>query len=95
MFDRQKYQLDVKVKAKVLTTVPDSTSQKFMIIGQIGRNDEQNGQGRVAVVFLDFAETRPRQCGDSDFESWYARSQGHECIMGHKVRPVISRPNAI
>lgn len=56
-----------------------------MIVGQIGRNDEVNGQGRVVVVFLDFAKTRTRQCDDNDFDSWYARSQGHECVMGHKV----------
>ena len=74
-----------KFRARALTTVPDSTSQKFMLIGQIARKD-QKGNGRFAVVFLDFAPTRSRQCSDEDFEKWYARSRDHhECIMGHKV----------
>lgn len=74
------------MKARVLTTVSDSTSQKFILIGQLDKREQQN-DGRFAVVFLDFANTRPRQCGDSDFEDWYARTaKGKECLMGHKVR---------
>lgn len=69
----------------MLTTVPDSTSQKFLILGQIARKD-QSGDGRFAVIFLDFAPMRNRKCGDDDFEKWYARGRDHECVMGHKVR---------
>ncbi len=41
--------------------------------------------GRVAVIQLDFANVLPKKCGDSDFDKWYARSAGAECLMGHKV----------
>lgn len=68
-------------------TVPDSTSQKFILIGKIARRDQVEGGGRFAAIFLDFANTRSRQCGESDFMKWYARSaKDKECIMGHKVR---------
>lgn len=82
---RTKLSLPLSLRASILTTVPDSTSQKFLLIGQIARKD-QKGDGRVAAVFLDFAVMGRRQCGDSDFERWYARKgEGRECIMGHKV----------
>ena len=90
-FIRKKYKLDVKVRARALTTVPDSTSQKFLMLGQIARKDQKADQGKFVTVFLDFAETRSRQCGASDFENWYARTASHECLMGHKVRHT-SRP---
>ncbi|KAH9941948.1 Oligoxyloglucan reducing end-specific cellobiohydrolase [Amylocystis lapponica] len=74
----------VKLRARVLTTVPDSTSQKFMIVGQIAKKDQVAGKGRYAVVFLDFAPMRTRKCTDDDFERFYVRSMNHECLMGHK-----------
>jgi len=83
---RKSYKFGVKLRARILTTVSDSTSQKFILIGQLDKR-EQGNDGRFAVVFLDFANTRSRQCGDGDFEDWYARTaKGKECLMGHKVR---------
>lgn len=76
--------LDYRIRARALTTVSDSSSQKFMLIGQLSRKDQES-LGRYVVIYLDFAGTRSRICGDSDFEQWYARSKDeHECIMGHK-----------
>ncbi|THH04806.1 hypothetical protein EW145_g5251 [Phellinidium pouzarii] len=76
--------LEYKMRARALTTIPDSTSQKFMLVGQLARKD-QTGTGSFVVVYLDFAPTRSRQCNDNDFEIWTARSgDKHECIMGHK-----------
>lgn len=69
-----------------MTTVPDSTSQKFMIVGQISRRDQKSDDQRYAVVSVDFTNTRSRKCGENDFESWYARAHEQECLMGHKVR---------
>jgi hypothetical protein len=80
------YTLPLSLRARVLLTIPDSTSQKFILLGQVARRDQKDGVGRFAAVFLDFAETRTRQCGESDFERWEARGVGNECIMGHKVR---------
>ncbi|WVW85580.1 hypothetical protein I302_107618 [Kwoniella bestiolae CBS 10118] len=76
--------LGVTVRGLVLTTIPDSTSQKFLLIGTLPRRDSGKG-GRHALIFLDFAPVQTRQCTDSDFERWYARSEeGKECLMGHK-----------
>ena len=72
------------MRARILTTVGDSTSQKFLLIGQIAKKD-QNGEGKFGAVFLDFATLDRRKCADSDFETWTARSATHECLMGHKV----------
>ncbi|KAL4245130.1 Vacuolar protein sorting/targeting protein 10 [Abortiporus biennis] len=78
------YKLDVKVRTRVLTTVPDSTSQKFVLLGQVGRKDTKADR-RYVVIFLDFAKTRKRKCGKDDFERWWARSVTNEqCLMGHK-----------
>ncbi|KAI0923357.1 vacuolar protein sorting/targeting protein PEP1 [Taiwanofungus camphoratus] len=74
----------VKLRARILTTVPDSTSQKFVLVGQLARGDQKSGQGRYATVFLDFAPMRSRKCSENDFEPWYARSLTHECLMGHR-----------
>ncbi len=58
-----------------------------MLVGQLAREDQKSPNERVAVAFLDFAGSRSRQCGDRDFDKWYARTgQGNECVMGHKVR---------
>ncbi|KAI0041822.1 Oligoxyloglucan reducing end-specific cellobiohydrolase [Auriscalpium vulgare] len=76
--------LGIKMRARVLTTVQDSTSQKFLLVGQLGRQ-ESTDKGRIITAFLDFAPTRTRKCGESDFEHWYARTaKSKECLMGHK-----------
>lgn len=81
---RDKVDVGIQFRARALTTVPDSTSQKFVLLAQIARKD-QDGDGRFAMIHLDFSPTRKRQCKDGDFERWYARSHEHECVMGHKV----------
>ena len=74
------------MRARILTTIGDSTSQKFLrLIGQIAKQDQNKGEPRFGAVFLDFAGLDRRKCGDSDFEHWTARSFTHECLMGHKV----------
>ncbi|EPQ56214.1 Oligoxyloglucan reducing end-specific cellobiohydrolase [Gloeophyllum trabeum ATCC 11539] len=79
------YNYGVKMRARALTSVPDATSQKFILLGQIARRDQTAGQGRYAIVYLDFAGLGRRQCTDNDFENWYARSAAKECLMGHKL----------
>ncbi|KAG8905227.1 vacuolar protein sorting/targeting protein PEP1 [Tulasnella sp. 403] len=76
--------LGVTLRAKSLTTIPDSTSQKFILIGQLNRQSTTD-EGKYAAVFLDFATMNKRQCNEGDFEKWYARTaKGKECLMGHK-----------
>ncbi|ESK86675.1 signal sequence binding protein [Moniliophthora roreri MCA 2997] len=78
------YKFGVKLRARALVTLPDSTSQKFILVGQVSRKDQTNNVGRFVTVFLDFADTRGRKCGDSDYEKWYASPRDKECLMGHK-----------
>lgn len=75
----------MKLRARALMTLPDSTSQKFVLLGQVGRREQTNDIGRVVTVFLDFSKTRTRKCEENDFEKWYARPAKTECLMGHKV----------
>jgi hypothetical protein len=83
---RRSYDFGVKIRASILTTIPDSTSQKFILTGTLSRQDATD-QGRHVSIFLDFAPTRQRKCDDNDFERWNARTvKGKECLMGHKVR---------
>ena len=82
---RKQLDLGVTVRSLLLTTIPDSTSQKFLLLGTSPRG-KGGDEGRHAMIFLDFAPLRHRQCTDKDFERWYARSsEGQECLMGHKV----------
>ncbi|KAG7098099.1 hypothetical protein E1B28_000073 [Marasmius oreades] len=79
----QSYDLGITLRARALTTIRDSTSQKFMVVGQVARKDQHN-QGRYVTVFLDFADMRERKCESGDYEEWFARPKGKECLMGHK-----------
>ncbi|KAG2141838.1 hypothetical protein DEU56DRAFT_267583 [Suillus clintonianus] len=79
------FNVGIQFRAKGLTTVSDSTSQKFLILGQVMRQSQQPNQGRNAAIYLDFTGLGRRQCGPDDKESWYARAKSNsECIMGAK-----------
>ena len=75
--------LDKRVRAQDLSTVPDSTSLKFLLYAT-------TGTGRDVQHWLysfDFSGLHERKCKDSDFEKWYARVDDDgkpTCIMGHK-----------
>ena len=83
--DRNSYEMGVKLRARGLINLPDSTSQKFLLLGQVSKSDAKYSDGSAVVVFLDFSKTRGRKCGDSDYEKWYARPHNSECLMGHRV----------
>ena len=79
----EKADLGDKVRAKLLTTTPDSTSLKFFLIGTTGGGSDLE---HVAIT-VDFAELHEGKCKDKDFEKWFARvdEKGDPtCIMGHK-----------
>lgn len=84
-----KFDFGVKLRAKLLTTIPDSTSQKFMLLGTLSRKNQGENDERHVIVQIDFASLKKRQCkqGSSDFEKWYARviNGKPDCLMGHKV----------
>ncbi|GAA6014077.1 hypothetical protein JCM10207_000230 [Rhodosporidiobolus poonsookiae] len=82
------FDLGVHLRARLLTTVPDSTSLKFTLLGTLTRKSKQKGSKgeKHVVVHLDFEALDMRKCGDSDMEKWYARTIGGnpDCLMGHK-----------
>ncbi|CAO1629918.1 unnamed protein product [Parajaminaea phylloscopi] len=83
----QKLSLGLKMRAKILTTIPDSTSLKFLLVGTQARIDAGSKPRHVAA-FLDFATVGKRKCAEKDFEKWYAEDGGtneaKRCLMGHK-----------
>ncbi|KDQ06635.1 hypothetical protein BOTBODRAFT_181398 [Botryobasidium botryosum FD-172 SS1] len=89
-----KLDLGIKVRARLLTTIPDSTSQRFILLGSLSRKDQDN-DGRHAVIFLDFGGLGKRVCGERDLEQWYARAApDKECLMGHKQWYMRRKPKA-
>ena len=82
---RQSYNIGVKLRAHALMTLPDSTSQKFVLLGEVSRQDQTRDIKPVVAVFLDFSKTRTKKCEESDYERWYARPADTECLMGRKV----------
>jgi hypothetical protein len=77
-----KTKLEKKVVPFALTTTPDSTSLKFLLIASIGKGKKATWQ----TVSLDFDGLHERECKDKDFEVWPARvdDKGKPiCVMGH------------
>lgn len=78
------------MRARLLTTVPDSTSLKFLLLGTLTHRSKDKGSKgeRHVVVHIDFESLKKRKCGSGDMEKWYARTLGGnpDCLMGHKVR---------
>ena len=72
-----------KVRAKLLTTTPDSTSLKFFLMATTG-----GGSDLVHMaIAIDFADLHEGECKDKDFKEWFARVDENAeptCIMGHK-----------
>ena len=72
-----------KIRAKVLTTTPDSTAMKFFLWGTKG-----GGSHTEHWVFsIDFEDMHESKCKDKDFEDWPAlRDENEEpaCVMGHE-----------
>jgi Sortilin, neurotensin receptor 3,/Sortilin, neurotensin receptor 3, C-terminal len=77
--DWAKADLGETVRPKLLTTVPDSTSLKFLM-------EALKGEEWLLFV-VDFEGLHERTCKEDDFEKWPARlgEDGKPgCIMGHK-----------
>ncbi|KAF5021840.1 hypothetical protein F66182_6133 [Fusarium sp. NRRL 66182] len=69
----------LKVRPVILTTTQDSTSPKFLLIGEKERT--------FHMIAVNFEDMEKRTCENKDMESWYARvdDKGEPtCIMGHK-----------
>lgn len=81
--DWETFDLGKKVRARVLTTVPDSTTLKFILLATTGKGSKTEH----LVISIDFNNLHERKCDDNDFEKWFARldEKGEpDCLMGHK-----------
>jgi hypothetical protein len=70
---------DLKIRPGILTTTQDSTSSKFLLVG--------DKDGVFYIVAIDFDKLFSRTCEEKDMEDWDARvdKDGNPiCIMGHK-----------
>ena len=77
----EKADLGDKVRAKLLTTTPDSTSLKFFLMATSGGGSDLEHM----AIAIDFADLHEGECQDKDFEQWPARvdEKGEPtCIMG-------------
>ncbi|KAI9695291.1 MAG: vacuolar protein sorting/targeting protein PEP1 [Bogoriella megaspora] len=73
---------DFKIFPIQLTTVPDSTSRKFIINALDGDHDG----AKAVLIHVDFDELHESRCSEKDFEEWHARVDEDgkpTCIMGH------------
>ncbi|EMT62028.1 Vacuolar protein sorting/targeting protein 10 [Fusarium odoratissimum] len=69
----------LKVRPVILTTTQDSTSLKFLLVGEKDRT--------FHMIAINFEGMEKRTCESKDMESWYARVDDKgaaTCIMGHK-----------
>lgn len=76
-------ELPEEIECVQLTTIPDSTSLKFLLEAVDKNAPEESGY----LVVLDFAGMHESQCKDDDMEKWYARvdDDGNPtCVMGQK-----------
>lgn len=81
--DWNEVKLDDKIKPIALTTTPDSTSLKFLLIATQGGG----GKTKHKSFALDFEGLHESKCKKDDFEKWPARVDDDgkaTCIMGHK-----------
>jgi photosystem II stability/assembly factor-like uncharacterized protein len=88
-------ELDKKIYPIMVTTTPDSTSLKFLIVGSTSKHD---GDGTYITYAVDFAGLHERKCEKDDFdEQWPARLDENgepDCLMGHKQFFRRRKPNA-
>ncbi|KAL2018889.1 hypothetical protein VTK56DRAFT_314 [Thermocarpiscus australiensis] len=70
----------LKIRPYILTTTPDSTSLKFLLVGKTEESP------RWQVIAIDFDGLHEATCKDDDMEEWFARVDKDgkpTCLMGH------------
>lgn len=94
--DWETAKLESKVYPIILTTTPDSTSLKFLLVGSLN-GPTGNLDGEHVTVAIDLSGLHERKCEKDDFEKWPARldeSGEPDCLMGHKQFYHRRKPNA-
>ncbi|KAF1797441.1 hypothetical protein V8B55DRAFT_1516083 [Mucor lusitanicus] len=85
-----KLDLGISIRARMLTTDPESSSRNFLLVGSSVRS---SSDAKVQAIQLDFANVFSRQCelnekdeSKSDYERFVARdiTSGPDCLMGHE-----------
>lgn len=71
------------VEPIALTTVPDGTALKVLLVGSQKRGSVSEDKRHMAV-FVDFAPLPKRTCQAKDFERFYPQTPGSTCLFGHK-----------
>ncbi|KAL8304148.1 hypothetical protein RB597_004564 [Gaeumannomyces tritici] len=69
----------IKLNPGFLTTTQDSTSLKFILVGQ-------DSSRKFYIIAIDFDGLHEATCKDGDMEEWFARVDDKgkpTCIMGH------------
>ncbi|KAJ3337444.1 vacuolar protein sorting/targeting protein PEP1 [Gonapodya sp. JEL0774] len=84
-----------KVRVTNILSEPDSTSQQFVLLGHLIKDDVTDIDGRDVAIYLNFEALRTRQCtldmqdpSKSDFELWSPQSNAndHPCLFGREVQ---------
>ncbi|WFD26616.1 vacuolar protein sorting/targeting protein PEP1 [Malassezia nana] len=71
------------VEPIALTTAPDGTALKVLLIGSQKRGSVSEHQRHMSI-FVDFATLPKRTCKANDFEKFYPQTPGSTCLFGHK-----------
>lgn len=82
--------MGITIRAHLLTSDPESTTAKFLLIGTIKGSGSDDKARSVQAIHLDFSNIFSRKCEDEssgkDLDKWYARdlTPGADCLMGHE-----------
>lgn len=85
---------DIKIKPIILTTTQDSTSLKFILVGEAKEGEVRDP---FFTISIDFDGLHEDTCQKSDLEDWWARVDDDgkpTCLMGHKQKFQRRKKNA-
>jgi hypothetical protein len=77
---------NIKIKPIILTTTQDSTSLKFILVGEAKEGEVRDP---FFTISIDFDGLHEDTCKKSDLEDWWARVDEDgkpTCLMGHKQK---------
>ncbi|RHZ50479.1 hypothetical protein Glove_498g22 [Diversispora epigaea] len=82
-----KYDLGIKIRAKMLTSDPKSESQSFILIGSFLPNENKDNKYHHCTFKIDFKNLHDRKCTANDFEVWIPKKPNGnpDCLMGTTV----------